>query len=112
MLDDDNAALSSLRLIRLIRILKLFKPNTFMGRFVSFMIVSVRDLFFYTILLSIFLFIFALAGRELFAYKIFLYNKMDSFGYVDNNDFVSPRENFDSFSNSIITVFILFIGDV
>jgi hypothetical protein len=83
-----------------------------MGRFVNFIVVTMRDLFYYTILLLIFLIIFALAGRELFANKIFIYDKRDKYGYIYPHEVLSPRENFDSFGNSFITVFILFIGDV
>jgi hypothetical protein len=109
--DNANAALSSFRAIRFIRLLKLFKKETFMGRFVNFIIISLRDLIYYTLLLLFFLFLFALAGRELFANKIYLYEKKDDWGYVYPDVFLSPRENFDDLYNAFITVFILFIGD-
>jgi hypothetical protein len=109
--DNGNSALSSFRAIRFIRLLKLFKKETFMGRFVNFIIVSLRDLIYYTLLLLFFLFLFALAGRELFANRIYVYNKTDEWGYVYPDVFLSPRENFDNLFNAFVTVFILFIGD-
>jgi hypothetical protein len=109
--DNGNSALSSFRAIRFIRLLKLFKKETFMGRFVNFIIISLRDLVYYTLLLLFFLFLFALAGRELFANRINVYNKIDDWGYEYPDVFLSPRENFDNLFNAFITVFILFIGD-
>jgi hypothetical protein len=89
----------------------LFKPNSFIGRLISFIVASLKDLANYTILLCFFILIFALAGRELFGKKITLINRKDKFNY-NNPNTLSPRENFDNVGSAFITVFILFIGDV
>lgn len=109
--DNENSALSSFRALRYIRILKLFKPTSFIGRFTNFIVVSLRDLGYYTVLLSFFILLFSVAGREIFANRIIRSNPYDSFGFK-LAELTSPRENFDTVINSIITVFILFIGDV
>ena len=108
--DDSNASLSALRAIRYIRILKLFREGSFIQKFVEFIIISLRDLVYYCLLLIFFIYIFAIAGRELFANSIVLYNDTDEYGYRFNTT-RAPRENFDNILNSFITVFIFFIGD-
>ena len=108
--DDSNSSLSALRAIRYIRILKLSREGSFIQKFVEFIIISLRDLIYYCLLLIFFIYIFAIAGRELFAYSVVLYNDTDEYGYKFNTTRV-PRENFDSILNSLVTVFIFFIGD-
>jgi hypothetical protein len=97
-------------MIRLLRIFKIISADSFLGKLINFIILSVKDLLFYCVILLLFIFIFVIAGRELFAYQINPEYQIDEFGFII---FDSPiRENFNTLIESLITVFILFIGDV
>jgi len=109
--DDANSDVIALRAVRFLRILKLFTHKSYLGRFLNFINKSLKDLFIFSILLGFFIVIFALTGREFFSNKIRIRLRPDRFNYIYPSD-VPPRENFDSIPDSIITVFILFIGDV
>ena len=108
--DDTNASLSSLRAIRYIKLLKYTRKGGFYKKFIQFFIISLRDLFFYCILLIFFILIFAIAGIELFANSIYIYDKKDEYNYIYPN-VMAPRENFNNIQNSLVTVFIIFVGD-
>lgn len=109
-LDDNNFELFSLRIIRLLRLLRLFSPKSFLGKLIYFIILSIKDLLFYCLMLNFFILMFAIAGRELFSHALTLKYEIDEFGFISLNTPI--RENFDSFVESLLTVFILFIGDV
>jgi hypothetical protein len=94
-----------------LRILKLFTKKSYLGKFLNFINKSLKDLFIFTILLGFFILIFALTGREFFTNKIHMQQNPDTYSYIFPGD-ISPRENFDTIIDSLITVFILFIGDV
>ena len=75
---------------------------------------TLKDISNFTVLLFLFVYIYALLGMELFAFRI----KFDEFGnpvYCDDNPTqcfgTSPRLNFDSWFNAMIAVFILLVGD-
>ena len=105
-----NASLSSLRMIRYLKLFKYAKEGGFIRKFVDFFLLSMRDLLYYCILLFFFILIFAIAGRELFANSVYIIKEKDEYNmfYLEKK---SPRENFDSVLNSLVTVFIFFIGD-
>ena len=105
-----NASLSSLRMIRYLKLFKYAKEGGFIRKFVDFFLLSMRDLLYYCILLFFFILIFAIAGRELFANSVYIIKEKDEYNmfYIEKK---SPRENFDSVLNSLVTVFIFFIGD-
>jgi len=94
-----------------LRILKLFPKKSYLGKFLNFINKSLKDLFVFTILLGFFILIFALTGRESFTNKIRMQQNPDAYSYIFPGE-ISPRENFDTITDSFITVFILFIGDV
>ena len=108
--DDVNSSLSSLRAIRYIKLLRFTKKGGFYQKFIKFFLISLKDLFFYCILLVFFIVIFAIAGIELFANAIFIYNTKDEYNYVYSN-INPPRENFNNIQNALVTVFIIFVGD-
>lgn len=69
---------------------------------------SFKDVSNFSVLLFLFIFIYTLLGRELFAYKI----KFDENGnFSSSSSAESPRNNFDSFVNAIITIFIVLTGE-
>ena len=108
--DDANSSLCSLRAIRYIKLLRYIENDRFLKKFVKFFIISLKDLFYYCILLFIFISIFAIAGIELFANSIFIYDKKDEFNYYYST-IVAPRENFNNIQNALVTVFIILIGN-
>ena len=108
--DDANSSLCSLRAIRYIKLLRYIENDRFLKKFVKFFIISLKDLFYYCILLFIFISIFAIAGIELFANSVFIYDKKDEFNYYYST-IVAPRENFNNIQNALVTVFIILIGN-
>ena len=68
---------------------------------------SIGDIGNFSILLFLFLFTYTLFGMELYADKI----KFDSQGNVDLVNGQSVRENFDTFIEGFISIFLVLIGD-
>lgn len=102
-------AISTFRIFRLFRVIKLVKRWKKFQELVDTIIVSLKDARNFSVLLFLFIFIYALLGRELFAFKI-MFNeegKLDA----DNEESTSPRTNFDTFYNAMITIFILLTGE-
>ena len=103
-----SGSATALRALRLLRILKLFRSDTFkrtLSKVVE-VVYSMRD---FLVILLIFLFIFALAGMQIFANKlrfdqngfpIFTFNS-DEWVYAPDR----PRSNFDNFTIAFLTVF-------
>ena len=110
ILDDANSSLCSLRAIRYIKLLRYFGDGGFLNNFVNFFIISLKDLFYYCILLFFFIVIFAIAGIELFANSVFIYDKKDEYNYY-YSEIIPPRENFNNIQNALVTVFIILIGN-
>jgi len=108
--DNANSSISSLRAIRYIKLLRFTKKGGIYQRFIKFFLISLKDLFYYCILLVFFIVIFAIAGIELFANAIFIYDKKDEYNYIYNT-INPPRENFNNVQNALVTVFIIFVGD-
>lgn len=67
---------------------------------------SFKDVSTFSILLFLFMYIYTLLGLELFAYKGKFTNDK-----IDEVSGTSPQINFDTFFNSIITVFIILTND-
>jgi voltage-dependent calcium channel L type alpha-1D len=66
-----------------------------------------KDISNFSVLLALFVFIYALLGMELFAYRV----KFDENDVVDEENGSSPRTNFDEFQYAVITIFIVLIGE-
>ena len=82
---------------------------------------SIRDTAIFSLLLFVFLFIFALLGMELFSYKVFyseeeelvvgqdtIYGTYEESG---TKNLISPVRNFDTIGSSMLHTFALFMGD-
>ena len=62
----------------------------------------------FSVLLFLFIFVYTLLGRELFAYNL----KFDSNGNLSSeSNAQSPRSNFDTFGEAIVTIFIVLTGE-
>ena len=103
-----GGAITAFRAIRLLRIFKLARSWTSFQQLLITIGNTIKDISNFTILLLLFILIFALLGMELFAFNIKYNEEKD---LVDTHHGVSPRNNFDSFVNSIITIFIVLIGE-
>ena len=68
---------------------------------------SIGDIGNFSVLLFLFLFTYTLFGMELYSDKI----KFDSKGNVDLVNGQSVRENFDTFIQGFISIFLVLIGD-
>jgi hypothetical protein len=103
-----GGAISAFRIFRLFRLIKLVKGWKRFQELVNTIVLSFKDVSNFSVLLFLFIFIYTLLGRELFAYKI----KFDENGkFSTSSKAESPRNNFDSFVNAIITIFIVLTGE-
>ena len=100
-----SSSLSALRSFRLFRIFKIFRVGD-LRVLLDSITVTIMGMGYYTILLGLFMYIFTLLGMQLFAGNL-------AFGddSLYNPNGVIPRENFDSFWEAFLTVFIMMIGD-
>ena len=105
---EGGGAISAFRIFRLFRLIKLVKSWKRFQDLVSTIVRSIRDVSNFSVLLFLFIFIYTLLGRELFAYNV----KFDEENKISREDDAkSPRENFDTFPNAIITIFIVLTGE-
>jgi voltage-dependent calcium channel L type alpha-1D len=124
-----GGALSSLRGVRLLRVFKLARSWKSFRELLMKMFLTLKDVRTFSVLLSIFIFIFMLLGMELFGHKIKFNsngepinsvtrinksteaNKSGNYHNLPDGEGVSPRANFDTWYNGFITIFIVFVGD-
>jgi hypothetical protein len=133
---DPNAssgALSALRTFRLFRIFKLARSWTELQKLLVAMLKCVAEIGNFSVLLFLFMFIYALVGRQFFAFKF----RFDDNGYVinrfekyhqddgmhplqgqtrttENPNWLmaeSPRANFDTLLWSFVTIFQILTGE-
>lgn len=97
---------SVLRTFRVFRIFKLFKIGE-LRLLLDSIAFTVSEIWSYACLLSFFMYIFALIGMSTFAGQI----KFDSEGDLNLETGEPPRENFDSLSGALLTIFDVLIGD-
>lgn len=103
-----GGAISAFRIFRLFRVIKLVKGWKRFQELISTIVRSFKDVSNFSVLLFLFIFIYTLLGRELFAFKV----KFDENGNFSTSATAeSPRNNFDSFVNAIITIFIVLTGE-
>jgi hypothetical protein len=102
----EGGPLSALRAFRLFRIFKIFRAGDLRTLLdsIAFTVVTIKD---YTILLALFIYVFALLGMSFFAGKA----RFDEDGAVDIVNGVSPRINFDNTKWAALTVFEVMIGE-
>lgn len=92
------------RTFRVFRIFKLFKIGD-MRMLLDSIIFTISTIGPYVVFLMFFIYIFALVGMSFFAGKL----KFNKDNHVDPNG-ESPRENFDTLGNTILTLFIVIMG--
>lgn len=103
--DGDGSSLSSLRAFRLFRVFKIFRVGDLKVLMDSIGI-TILGMGNYSILLILFMYLFALLGMQFFAGKFkFGYDGL----YSSSGD--PPRENFDTLWEAFITITIIMIGD-
>ncbi|EGR31551.1 hypothetical protein IMG5_107710 [Ichthyophthirius multifiliis] len=103
------AIITSLRSLRLFRIFKFARSFKNLRKLLLTIILTAQQMLNFMILLFLFIVISSLLGMELFAYQA-LFDE----NYNPTNDKqigVSPRNNFDTFCQSLITVFILLTNE-
>ena len=77
---------------------------------------SMTDILYFSILLFLFMYISSLLGMEMFAYKLRMKSD-DTFvmnvtaAYLRNETMLPSRENFDTISIALTSVFIIIIGE-
>lgn len=98
--------ISALRALRLFRIFKLFRSGDLRTLLdsIGFTVLTIKD---YTVLLSLFIYVFALLGMSFFAKKV-MFNEDDEWDLVNGT---SPRSNFDTLDQAALSVFEVMIGE-
>jgi hypothetical protein len=86
-------SLRILRTFRVFRIARLLRALESMQTIIGVIVKSYKSFIYITLLMFLFIYIFALLGQNLFAYKLF----------DDEGD--SPKENYDTFYVAFITIF-------
>jgi hypothetical protein len=93
-----GGTISAFRAFRLLRALRLARSWTSLRKLINIISAAFSDMGYFSILILLFIFIYALLGMELFAHFI-------------KYEGESPRENFDDFFHSFISIFIVLVGD-
>jgi hypothetical protein len=101
-----GGAFSALRAFRLSRIFKIFRAGDLRTLLdgIAFTVLAVGD---YSILLGLFIYVFALLGMSFFAGKV----KFNEDGDIDLENGEPTRLNFDSVGWAALTVFQVMIGE-
>ena len=101
-----GGSISALRAFRLFRIFKIFRAGDLRTLLdsIAFTVLTIKD---YTILLCLFIYVFALLGMSFFAGKV-KFNEDNEFDLVNGEE---PRANFDNLKWSALTVFEIMIGE-
>jgi uncharacterized membrane protein (GlpM family) len=94
-----------LRTFRVFRIFKLFKVGD-MKMLLDSIIFTIQTIGPYVIFLSFCIYIFSLVGMSFYAGKV----KFNEFDQIDLINGESPRENFDTLGNSVLTIFEVLMG--
>ena len=97
--------LSILKAIRALRILKICKIGE-LKLLLDSSLFTISSTWSYYLLVSFFMYIFALVGMSSFAGKL-KFNDKDELDLIEGE---SPRPNFDKLSNSLIAICEIFIG--
>ena len=116
---DAGGALKAFRAMRLLRMMKLSKSWKALSNILITTAKSLKDISQFTILLVLFMYIFALLGMELFA-NMALENEDGDliYGekaiqelYSSGDWYTFPRDNWNNVGWALTTVFILIIGE-
>ena len=105
---EGGSSLGALRAVRLFRVFKLFKSGD-LRILMDSIVFTVSTIGPYTVLLMLFLYVFALMGMQFFAGNFrFLDHGV---GAYDAELGEVPRANFDTLVDALLTTFACFIGD-
>jgi len=106
---DTIAALGTLRTLRFLRIISILRGWKKLNELLLIIVKTFKDLQYFSILVILFVFITATLGKELFAYRV----RFMPDGTIATNPLkgVSPRINFDTIQNSLLSVFIIITGE-
>lgn len=105
---EGGSSLGALRAVRLFRVFKLFKSGD-LRILMDSIVFTVSTIGPYTVLLMLFLYVFALMGMQFFAGQ---FRFMDhGIGVFDMENGEVPRANFDTLKDALLTTFGCFIGD-
>ena len=100
-----GSSLGALRAVRLFRIFKIFRVGD-LRVLIDSIGTTVLGMGNYTVLVMLFVYLYALLGMQFFAGKFTFGDN----GLFDSNGIV-PRENFDTIWEAFITIVIIMIGD-
>ncbi len=109
-MESNRAIKSALSTIRAFRLLRIFKLATTWKKFKELLLTiwkTLKDISTFTLLLTLFTYIYALLGMELFAFGV----KKTSDDKIDMINGQYPLNNFNSFWESMLTMFVLLTGD-
>jgi len=101
-----GGAISAFRSVRLLRVFKLARSWSNFRELLRRIMVTLKDISYFSVLLFLFMFTYTLLGMELFSFKVYF----DEEGMVSENG-TPPRENFNSFLEGLTTIFIVLIGE-
>jgi voltage-dependent calcium channel L type alpha-1D len=93
-----GGAISAFRAFRLLRALRLARSWKSLRRLLDVISKTVSGISYFSILMMLFMFIYALLGMELFAYYIKFDGKY-------------PRENFNDLLHAVLSIYIFLVGD-
>lgn len=102
-----GGAISAMRGFRLLRIFKLAKSWKRFSELLQTIGHTMYSIAPFTVIMLIFILIYALLGMELFAREV----RFDSDGHPDKENGKSPDSNFDHFLEAFATVFIVLAND-
>jgi hypothetical protein len=98
-------------MFRLLRVIKLVNKSEGMVILLQAIMDTFKDLAFFSLLLTLFLFICTLVGMDLFAYNIKINNYDDGIPVKVSETGVYPRLNFNNFGSSFLSVFALLLNE-
>ena len=105
---EGGSSLGALRAVRLFRVFKLMKSGN-LRILMDSILFTISTIGPYTVLLCLFLYVFALAGMNFFAGNFRFLDQ--GIGVFDKENGVAPRHNFDTLPDALLTTFGCFIGD-
>ena len=116
---DAGSALNAFRALRLLRMLKLSKSWKALADILRKTAKSMQEILSFSVLLFLFMYIFALLGMELFANNALIdaddnlvAGEEEIMALVASGDFYTfPRENFNNVGYALSTIFIIIIGE-
>lgn len=105
---EGGSSLGALRAIRLFRVFKLLKSGN-LRILMDSILFTISTIGPYTVLLCLFLYVFALMGMQFFAGNFRFLDH--GFGAYDLENGETPRANYDTLPEALLTTFACFIGD-